>query len=216
MIARSWGFESLPGHQVVVPYQKNRIFGIPVRQAGFLVFKGPSRRTGTSAARSLTLLLALTGLCGSRALCERLPQRKLAKMNHQGKLHPAKDSHEILALVRSAIVSVFPYRGVLIVTFPSLDSLKNRSRSFRLTDNRHRMPVDANPIFGNPDEPGAIDELADRLVKTLIYSERLAYDGDIAISLPELVDADPVALRVGSRTIYLEFGFVECDEYRGA
>ena len=78
------------------------------------------------------------------------------------------------------------------------------------------MPVAGNPMFASAEELGAVDQLADRLVKTLVYEDRIAYGGDIAVSLPELDDADPVALRIGSRTIYLEFGFVGCDEYRRA
>jgi hypothetical protein len=140
-------------------------------------------------------------------------QRDSVVMHPQfdAKIDPLKSKAKFTKALRSAILSIVPYRGVLGVTFPDVASPSDAGKSLRYTIDRASLPRGLMPYFRSLDEPEADERLAIALAR--LFKEGLAYDGDLVVRLYEAEDRDPIAVDVGPRTVYVEFGGVGSTGY---
>jgi hypothetical protein len=162
---------------------------------------------------SLATGILLGGHFAKGASLRHLSQRKNFEMpgSNELKLDPTVDQEAVLNETRRIILEVAPYSGVLSITLPQLDDTERPGMPLRLTSDRVLIPRSARSQFGSIDQPGAGKAALDLLV---LFRERLAYRGQLVVTLHEAEDNDPLVGLRGEDATYLEFGAVRSEGYR--
>jgi hypothetical protein len=126
------------------------------------------------------------------------------------KLDSTLDQEAVLNEVRRIILDVAPYSGVLSVTLPQLDDAERPGTPLRLTSDRIQIPGSVRSQFTSIDQSGAGKAVLDLLV---LFRERLAYKGQLVVTLHEAEDSDPLVGVRGDDMTYVEFGEVRSEGY---